>query len=121
MSAQFLIELKGLRFFAEHGMYQEEVLVGNEFEVSVSLACKAPKKEINSINQTINYVEVFRIVQQVFNTRTQLLEKCAMQISEELYKQFPEILKTVISIYKLHPPITNFSGSVGVVYSKEFK
>ncbi len=121
MAGHFSIELKGLRFFAEHGMYQEEVLIGNEFEVSISIESKAPKKEIVSIEQTINYVEVFRIAKEVFNVRKQLLEACAMQIAEQLYLQFPEILKIIIRIDKLNPPITNFTGSVGIVYTKEFK
>lgn len=121
MAGHFFIELKGLRFFAGHGMYQEEILVGNEFEVSVLIECKAPKKEINSIDKTINYVEVYRIIGEVFNVRKQLLEACAMQISDRLYNQFPEIEKLVISIYKLNPPITGFTGSVGITYTKDFK
>ena len=121
MSAHFTIELIGLRFFADHGMYQEERKVGNEFEVDISIDCKAPKKEITSIDQTINYVEVFRIVQEEFVERKLLLETCAMRIAEKLHEQFPEIVKLVISIKKLNPPITNFSGYVGITYSRVFK
>jgi dihydroneopterin aldolase len=50
-----------------------------------------------------------------------VLETCAMQIADRLQKQFPQIEKLTISIRKLSPPITNFTGSVGVVYSKDFK
>jgi 7,8-dihydroneopterin aldolase/epimerase/oxygenase len=121
LSAQFTIELNGLRFFAEHGMYKEEMSVGNEFEVDVSIVCKAPKKEITSIEQTVNYAEVYRILQEEFAVRRQLLESSAMHIGEKLQEQFPEIRKLVIRIKKLNPPITNFSGTVGITYEKEFK
>ena len=121
MSGQFTIELKGLRFFAEHGMYNEERKVGNEFEVDVIISCKSPRKLITSIHQTINYVEVYRIVQEEFAIRKFLLETCAMQISDKLEKQFPEIKKLTISIRKLNPPITNFSGSVAINYTKTIK
>jgi dihydroneopterin aldolase len=121
MAGHFIIELKQLRFFAEHGMYQEEMKVGNEFEVDLVIGCKSPKKIITSIEQTINYVEVYRIVQEEFNQRKYLLETCAMLIAEKLQAQFPEIENLTISIRKMNPPITNFSGSVAVIYSKSFK
>src|SRR4051812_48695443 len=113
MAGHFTIALKNLRFFAEHGMYQEEMKVGNDFEVDVAMNCKAPKKLITSIEQTINYVEVYRIIQEEFSERKFLLETCAMKIAERVQVQFPEIESITISIRKLNPPITNFSGSVG--------
>ncbi len=102
-------------------MYQEEMRVGNEFEVDLSIGCKSPKKMITSLEQTINYVEVYRIVQEVFSERKLLLETCAMEIAEKLQANFPEIEQLTICIRKLNPPITNFSGSVGITYSRSFK
>ena len=121
MPSHFTIDLKNLRFFGEHGMYQEEMKVGNEFELDISLACRSPKKTISSINQTINYVEVYRIVQEEFGQRRLLLETLAMQIADRIYQQFPEIQQLSITIRKMNPPITNFSGSVGISYNKTFK
>lgn len=121
MPENFTIELKGLRFFAAHGMYQEELKVGNEFEVDISVVCKAPKKLITALDQTINYVEIFHIVQQEFNERKQLLETCAMLIADKIQKQFARIEKLTISIKKINPPITNFTGSVAITYTKSFK
>lgn len=102
-------------------MYEEEKRVGNEFEVDVTIGCKSPEKIITSIDQTINYAEVYRILKQEFAQRKLLLETVAMQVADQLQQQFPEIENVRISIRKLNPPITNFSGSVGVVYSKSFK
>ena len=121
MAGHFTIELNSIRFFAEHGMYEEEKRVGNEFEVDVSIACKSPRKIISSIEQTINYAEVYRILQEEFAERKFLLETVAMQVADKLKHQFPEIESVKISIRKLNPPITNFSGSVGITYSKTFK
>lgn len=121
MAAHFTIELLGLRFFAEHGMYQEEMKVGNEFEVDVIVETRAPKKIIHSMEQTVNYVEVFRIVQEVFSVRKQLLETCAMEIASQLEQQFSELEKITIAIKKISPPITNFTGQVAVRYIKNIK
>lgn len=115
------IELKGLRFFADHGLYAEEAKTGNEFEVEVILEYKAPKDLITSIDQIINYVEVYQIVQKEFGIRHQLLETCAMKIGDELYNNFPIINKINISIKKLTPLLINFVGTLGVSYNKVYK
>ena len=44
MAGWMTIELKGLRFFAEHGMYVEERKVGNQFEIDLEVSYKVPKQ-----------------------------------------------------------------------------
>ena len=121
MAGRMTIELKGLRFFAEHGMYAEERKVGNQFEIDIEISFKPPKHTITSIEETVNYVEIYRIIEERFSEYRNLLETCAMEISEALHEHFSEIRQVSISIKKINPPITNFTGSVGVSYSKEFK
>jgi dihydroneopterin aldolase len=118
MAAQFTIALKGLRFFAGHGLYDDEVLVGNEFEVDISLDYSAPGKTVSYIDQTVNYVEVYQIVQEEFQLRKHLLETNAIHIADRLEQKFSIIEKISISIRKLNPPITNFTGSVGITYTR---
>lgn len=119
--AVFTIQLQNLRFFAEHGMYEEERSVGNEFEVNISLTIKAPKEKVSSLEETINYVEVYRITKDLFSHRNALLESLAMEMADALKQQFGFIKKVEIGIAKLHPPITGFTGSVSVTYKKSFK
>ena|SRR5215218_169165 len=121
MAGWMTIELKGLRFFAEHGMYVEERKVGNQFEIDLSVCYKAPKQVITSMEETVNYVEIYRLIEEEFSVHKHLLETCAMQICERLHKQFPEITTISISIKKISPPSTNFTGSVGVTYTRDYK
>ena len=121
MAGWMTIELKGLKFFAEHGMYQEERKVGNQFEIDLEVSFKVPKHTVTSIDETVNYVEIYRIVEERFSEHRNLLETCAMEISQALHDYFSEIKKVFITIKKINPPITNFTGSVGVSYTKEFK
>jgi 7,8-dihydroneopterin aldolase/epimerase/oxygenase len=119
MAGHFYIELKGLRFFAEHGLYKEEVLIGNEFEVDVVVECQAPAETITKMEQTVNYVAIYQIIKEEFEIRKQLLETCAMQIANKIEQQFHELENIDITIRKLNPPITNFTGSVAVRYVRE--
>ncbi len=121
MAGWMTIELKGLRFFAEHGMYAEERKVGNQFEIDLAVGYKAPKHVITSMEETVNYVEIYRLVEEVFSKHKFLLETCAMEICDVIHESFTEIKSISISIKKINPPITNFTGSVGISYTKEFK
>lgn len=121
MSSSFTIQLNNIRFYAEHGLYAEEAQVGVEFELNISLTVKAPKVKVTSLEQTVNYAEVYRIVKEVFSVRKNLLETLATEMAEELKQQFPEIKKVSVQIIKLHPPIISFAGSVSVTYKKSFK
>ena len=102
-------------------MFEEERAAGNEFEVNIALTIKAPKKKVQSLEHTINYAEVYRITKELFSKRSRLLETMAMEIAEVLKAQFPSINQLSIDIKKLNPPITGFTGSVGVRYEKSYK
>ena len=113
------IYLKNLLFFSHHGIHEEETIVGNDFEINVSVSFDETEK-ILSLDQTINYVEVYNVIKEHMKKPSRLLETVAMQIAEEVYNNNSRIKTINISINKLNPPINNFTGSVGVTFHKEF-
>lgn len=119
--ASFTIQLHHLRFFAAHGLFAEETLTGNEFDVNIALSVKAPKEKITAIEDTINYAAVYSLVKEIFARRQDLLETIAMDVAEQIKAQFPAVRKLSVQITKLHPPIAGFTGSVAVTYRKRFK
>ena len=121
MSAFFTIKLQNLHFFAKHGLYAEEADVGAEFEVSLSLILKAPKAKTTSLEETINYAEVYHITGEIFSVRRNLLETLAIDIADALKDQYPNIKEISVQITKVHPPIESFTGSVAVSYDKRYK
>lgn len=120
MTSSFTVQLHNLRFFAAHGLYEEERLVGNEFEVNLSMVIDAPEKTLRKIEDTINYAEVYRITKDVFSKPTPLLETLAMEIANAIKDEFRSLKSIDVQIKKLHPPITGFTGSVSVSYHKDF-
>jgi dihydroneopterin aldolase len=100
-------------------VYEEEAIVGTSFEVNLSINFEA-EKVIHSLKQTINYVEVYDIVKRHFERPRQLLEMLAQEITEDIRKSDSRIRAVDIHIKKINPPIANFTGSVGVSYSKSF-
>jgi 7,8-dihydroneopterin aldolase/epimerase/oxygenase len=120
MSATMTITLNGLRFHAFHGLYPEEQKTGNEFEVDLAVEYSSPAEIITAIEDTINYVSLHTIIKRAMQQPVHLLETLAMEIVEQIHQSYPEIINATISIQKLHPPVEQFTGSVGVRYHKKF-
>jgi dihydroneopterin aldolase len=115
------IELKQARFFAYHGLDEDEKKKGNDFEVSLSVTFSPSLHVIAEISSTINYVDLFEITREEMARPRDLLETLAMEIIEVVHSRFPAILHAEISITKLRPPIEGLVGTVGVTYSKDWK
>lgn len=119
MSSLFTIQLKKMIFHGQHGMYGDEKLTGNTFEVSVDIAFNQDG-DITSINQTIDYADVFSIIQKRMQEPARLLETLAQQIVSDISITDNRICRIAINIVKKNPPIPNFSGEVAVSFEKEF-
>lgn len=115
----FTINLNKLAFFSHHGLHDEETVTGTGFEIDLSVQFDTHDK-ITSIQQTINYVAVYDVIKKHMIHPVALLETLAQNITEDIYSLDNRIRSINININKLHPPIRNFVGSVGVSYSKAF-
>ena len=119
--SEFTIQLKGVNFFAFHGLHEEEGKTGNEYEVDLAVKYIAAVKKTTRIEETINYVRLFEIVKQEMEQPRNLLETIAMAITEKIQEQFSQVKEIEVRINKKNPPISNFSGSVAVIYTKRFQ
>lgn len=120
MPGTMTIELRDLRFHGYHGLYEEEKKTGNEFLVNVDVTFIPVPGIIEELADSISYTEVYNIVKHIIAQRTDLLETIAMKISENIKETFPQIIAVDISIQKQNPPISQFRGSTGVRYKKQF-
>lgn len=111
------IQLNNLRFFAFHGLYEEEKLIKNEFEVNIKIDYLPQTIIINELVQTIDYTAVYSIVKDIMETPTPLLETLAMKIVHEIFQKFPLAEKVEAGIKKINPPIEHFQGNVKLYYT----
>ena len=114
------IILKQLRFFAHHGLYEEERKVSNEFIVDLEVGFESVVPVITKMNETINYIRLYELVKRYMLQTSDLIESLAMKISDDIHQLYPQVKKISISITKKYPPVINFSGNVAVSYEKEY-
>ena len=110
------IHLQSLEFKTFHGLYDEEKVLGNIFEVNLTVQYQPEILPIVNIEQTINYQNLFEIVERRMNIATELLETLVTFISNDIATAFPFIKHIEISITKKNPPIERFNGSVAVSF-----
>lgn len=109
------IELINLKFYAFHGLYDEEKVLGNHYVVNLKAGWQG-KEMVLKLHETIDYTAVHRIVSNCMAEPTPLLETVAGKIRQAIVQQFPLVEELFISIHKLYPPVNNFEGSVGVSF-----
>ncbi len=117
----FTVHLNNLRLFGYHGLYEEEKILGNEFEMSISLQLVYNQKEKLSIDDTVNYAEVYKVVKEVFAVREDLLETICVNTANAISQRFNQVKKLTITLTKLQMPITGFIGTAGVSFEKSFE
>jgi len=115
------IALEGLQFYAYHGVYPEEELIGNQFEVDIYITTNFQgAAEDDDVNQTINYETVFLICQSAMRNTVKLIETVTQNIINGLKHQFNNIQEVTVRIRKASPiPNAKFS-SVYVEESESF-
>lgn len=110
------IELSKLRFHAFHGLYHEEKKLGGDFEVNLSVQHQPAKLPVMHLDETIDYMAVYRVVKEIMLRPEPLLETVVTMIAEEILRKFSHAEEVTVSITKLNPPIIAFEGTVGVKY-----
>jgi dihydroneopterin aldolase len=116
----YKIHLDNLIFHSFHGLYEEEKIIGNRFEVNASVLISDPL-HFNHIDSTVNYESLFQLINVEMKNPTPLLETLADNIINNISLLDSRITEITISIHKLHPPIKGYSGKVGVTLSKKIK
>ena len=101
------IELKNLAFFAWHGVLVEEAKLGQRFKVDVLLTLvDGLEFEDDTPEQTVNYVEVYDVVKEIFTGfRFNLIERSAEVIATEILDRFDKALEVTVKVKKPSVPV----------------
>ena len=114
----FTISLNNLQFHSFHGVYEEEKLLGNLYEVNIELTVDG-KELVTELDQTVNYESVYEITAQRMMVPTPLLETVAQDLAGLIYAADKRTMSVKVNIQKKHPPVATIQGVVGVTYKKE--
>ena len=95
------IFLDTLRFFAHHGVGEQETVVGNEFTVSLRLQVDIRRAaETDDVADTVSYADVHTAVKAEMDIPSKLLEHVCGRIINRLFHDFPQIEEITLKLAK---------------------
>ena len=114
-----LIQIEGMEFYAFHGHYREEQIVGNKFQVDLTIETSMDiPRATDNLKDAVNYQRAYQIVKQQMGEKSHLLEHIAGRILDALYAELEGIKKATVKVSKLNPTMGGKIGSVSVVMSR---
>jgi dihydroneopterin aldolase len=109
------ISIEQMEFYAYHGCFKEEQIIGTRFLVDLFLETNTSKAEkSDDLGDTVNYQEVYLLVKKEMEVKSKLLEHVGRRILKAVKGRFPEIESAKIKISKMNPPMGGKMKSVSL-------
>ncbi len=114
-----LIKIENMEFYAFHGHFREEQIVGNRFvlDLTIETDMSVPAASDN-LKDAVNYQKAYQIVKTQMEKKSYLLENIAGRILDALYAEMSGIKKATVKVSKMNPPMGGKIGSVSVVMER---
>lgn len=103
---QSSIRLHDMRFYAYHGVMEQERRVGGDYVVSLSVDVDLSVPVVSdSVEDTLNYAALYDVVAREMKTPSQLLEHVAGRIGQGVLDAFPQVTSLSVEVRKVNPPM----------------
>lgn len=114
--ASYEIVLKNCAFFARHGVYTEEEVLGQRFYVDAKLLVKSDASlEDDSIDGTVDYGKAYLAIEKIVKgKRKKLIESLAYEIAKSLCKKFKMVESATVTVRKPNAPVQGVLDGVEV-------
>ena len=110
------IEVNGIKIYAFHGCLEEEAKIGGNYLVDVMLNTNFfNAAENDDLTQTINYVDINKIVCEEMSSRSKLIEHVGQRIIKRIKKEIKNITYLRIKVTKICPPINGDVDNVAII------
>jgi dihydroneopterin aldolase len=101
-----LIAVEGLQFYAHHGYYKEEQVLGGKYTVDIYMEVNFTEAATaDDLKKTIDYEKVYILTKQEMSIHSKLIEHVCNRIAHSIKNQFTEIEKLKVRLSKYNPPL----------------
>lgn len=117
------IELKGLKFHANHGVLEHETEFGQAFSLDITCWLDfAGAARDDDLTQTVNYAELADAALKIATgTPRQLIETVVVEIAETAMRSYDALHAVEVTLHKSHAPIPAVLDDVSVVARRSRK
>lgn len=103
----YQIRMKNCAFFARHGVFDEEEMLGQRFYVDATLTVDPGSAvEEDSIEGTVDYGVAFQVIEKIITgQRRFLIEALALEVGKALTDRYPQISRAEVTVRKPNAPV----------------
>jgi dihydroneopterin aldolase len=110
--------LENMEFYAFHGHYAEENIIGGRFRVDVTLDADTVKVEkSDDLSDALDYTLIYEVVKKEMEQVSHLVEHLAGRIAEAIKREF-RVNKVTVTVSKLNPPVKGKMDRFAITISK---
>ena len=114
------VKVENLKIYSFHGCMKEEEIIGSDYVVNARAVCRLERETFNDdITQTVNYVDIARIIKREMAVRSKLLESVVRRILSSCLEEIIVLEEITVSVSKINPPINADVESVTVSLSEK--
>ncbi|MBC5834837.1 dihydroneopterin aldolase [Flavobacterium sp. F372] len=115
-----IIKLTNIRTFSFHGCLEEEAKIGSNYRVDLTIKTNLePSAKTDELTDTVDYVDLNRIVVEEMAIRAKLLEHVAKRIIDRVLKELKMVTKIEVEVTKLNPPIGGDVEGVTIIMKQK--
>jgi dihydroneopterin aldolase len=114
------IEIKGIKSFGYHGVFESENIAGQDFFVDVALELDLSRAgETDDVADTVNYAEITDlVVEEVTGDRVALIEKLAARIADRIKESYSQVTKVSVTVHKPQAPVNAVVRDISVTINR---
>lgn len=111
-----IVAINGIKLYAFHGCLNEEGAIGGNYIVDIEIHTDfSEAMKADDLKQTVDYVDVNRIVKREMAIRAKLIEHVGYRILESIKSEMEGIVKVKVRVTKISPPINGDVDNVAIV------
>lgn len=110
------IEVNGIKLYAFHGCMPEEGRIGGHYIVDIRMTTDfSSAAKTDELDETIDYVDVNKIVKEEMAIRSKLIEHVGQRIVNRIRKEVGNVERLRVKVTKLAPPINGDVNNVAII------
>ena len=105
------LRVNRMRFFANHGLHEEESRLLSEFVVDARVRYRvSSQSKMDTLDQTVDYERLFHLAGETMSDRVDLIEELCKKIVDQIRLNF-EAEEIWVRVEKVNPPVKGIGST----------
>ena len=110
------IVLENIKIYAFHGCMKEETRIGSDYIINLNVKTDLQDAAISDrLEDTVNYVDLLKIVNEEMAISSKLLEHVAERIVSRILRTMKMVNNLQVKVAKQNPPINGNISAVTII------